>query len=293
MLIQNTGPEDTVGRVMVVELRGMFPLGVAILTMVSGILTAVSALPLLNLPHGSIRDQNFVPITGQLLAYLALGFVVVGLVMIAAGLVFLALPRWRVIPSSIALLLSTPSFLANASTTVLVIPSTMGVLGGLLGILSIRESSTRKPPISGENWLTAFPFLLTGVGLWEFGGLFLGCGPPNGIGTGGCDLLGRPFYIIFTLGLAALLSFLSTPLWKALRYVMRQSKGEANSAVNSLQSLRRLVEPFAVYSRFRLERPVEKSDRLKKSECAKCRRRGPGKRSIIQAQSRLQARVSM
>lgn len=202
----------------------MFPVGVTILTMVSGILTAVCALPLLNLPYGSIRDQNSVPITGTALAFLALGFVVVGLLIVGAGLAFLALPRWRVIPSSIALLLSTPNFLSSASTTVLVIPSTMGVLGGLLGILSIRGSSARKLPMLGENWVNAFPFLLTGVGLWEFGGLFLGCGPPNGIGTGGCDLLGRPFYVIFTIGLAALLSFLSKPLWKGLRYVTRLSK---------------------------------------------------------------------
>src|SRR6266571_3156283 len=103
MLIQNTRPEDTVGQVTVVEPRGMFPVGVTILTMVSGILIAMSALPLLNLPYGSIRDQNFVPITGQALAFLALGFIVVGLMMVVAGLVFLALPRWRVIPSSIAL----------------------------------------------------------------------------------------------------------------------------------------------------------------------------------------------
>ena len=231
-----------------VELKGMFPVGVTILTMVSGILTAVCALPLPNLSYGSIRDQNFVPITGQALALLALGFVVVGLIIVVAGLVFLALPRWRVIPSSIALLLSTPSLLSSPSTTVLVIPSTMGVLGGLLGILSIRQSSTSKPLMPGESWLNAFPFLLTGVGLWEFGGLFLGCGPPNGIGTGACDLLGRPLYVISTIGLAALLSFLSTPLWKALRYVTHQSKGEANSILNSLQSLHRFIEPFAVYS---------------------------------------------
>ena len=80
-----------------VEPRGMFPVGVAILTMVSGILTAVSALPFLNLPYGSIRDQNFVPITGNALAFLAPGFIVVGLIIVVAGLVFLALPRLRVI----------------------------------------------------------------------------------------------------------------------------------------------------------------------------------------------------
>ena len=203
------------------ELRSTLSIGVAILIMASGILTAASALPVLNLPRGSIRDQNFMPVTGQAIIFFELGFIIAGLAIFAIGVLFLGLSRMKVIPAGVAIVLSPFGLLGTVSTGVLVIPSTMGVVGGLLGTLANRFKKPRAKTVtlSEENWLSIFPFLLTGVGLWEFSGIFLGCGPPNGIGTGACDLLGAPFYVISMLGIASLLSVLAMPLWKALHSI--------------------------------------------------------------------------
>ena len=206
---------------MCAELRSTLSIGVGVLIMASGILTATSGLPLLNVPSGSIRDQNFMPVTGQAILFFELGFIAVGLVIFAAGVLFLVLSRRKVIPAVIAIVFSAASLVGTVSTGVLVIPSTMGVLGGLLGTLTsgLKRPRAKTVTLSEESWLSTFPFLLTGVGVWEFGGIFLGCGPPNGIGTGACDLLGAPFYVISMLGIASLLSILAMPLWKALHHI--------------------------------------------------------------------------
>jgi hypothetical protein len=122
---------------------------------------------------------------------------------------------------SVAIVLSASGLLGTVSTGALVIPSTMGVLGGLLGIFTshLKRPGAKTLTLSEENWLSTFPFLLTGVGLWEFSGIFLGCGPPNGIATGACDLLAAPFYVISMLGIASLLSVLARTLWKALHHI--------------------------------------------------------------------------
>lgn len=196
-------------------------LGAAVLTITSGALTAVSGVPLLYLPPGNLRDQNFMPVTGQTMVFFALEFVVLGLVVAIMGCLFLAASRWRIVWGVVISALSVNSLLVSVlgSTGIVVIASLMGLIGGLLGFLSGALKTVRSQVSSfWENWLGAFPFVLVGVGLWEFGGIFFGCGPPNGIGAGACELLGPGFYVISLVGLSAVLAAVATPAWKALRH---------------------------------------------------------------------------
>ncbi len=197
--------------------RDGFLVGIALLTIVSGALTVLSGLPLLNLPSGSVRDQNFMPVPTQTLAFIAVEFAVLGMIIVGIGAMFLVVPGWRRIWGGAALGLSAGTFLGAGvgSTSIVVLASVMGVVGGLLGIFykRLKISETRS---STEDWLRAFPFVLVGVGLWEYSGIFLGCGPPAGIGTGACELLAPSFYIVAMLVIAAVLSVMAVPVWEAI-----------------------------------------------------------------------------
>ncbi len=117
--------------------------------------------------------------------------------------------------STIGLLGSGSGLLNIITITTLVIASVMGVLGELLGVLS-RRLEISETPSPREGWLKAFPFVLAGVGLWEYGSIFVGCGPPEGIGTRACELLGPSFYTVSMLVTAAVLSVMAIPIWEAI-----------------------------------------------------------------------------
>ncbi len=215
-----------------------FGFGVAVLSIVSGILTAISAFPLLYVPAGGIRDENFMPVSGQAILFFVLLFVVVGLIVVSVGVMFLAVPKWGMVWAVIVLALSVNNLRTSflGSTGVLVIAPVMGLSAGLLGILfrPLVMSRIKQSSLWWRNWLTAFPFALLVIGLWEFTGIFIGCGPPEGIGTTGCELLGSTFYAASTVAIAAVLSVLAASVLVALRRL--GARREAREATKPGQS---------------------------------------------------------
>ncbi len=192
--------------------------GIAFLTVVSGALTVLSGLPWLNLPSGSILDRNFMPVPTATLASIAVEFAVFGMIIVGVGAMFLVVPGRRRIWSVAVLGLSAGTFFGASfgSTIVLALASVMGIVAGLFGILSKRLKTSEIEGLPGD-WVRAFPFVLAGVGLWEYGGIFVGCSPPDGVGTGCGELLAPSFYIFAMLVGAAVLSVMAVPVWEIVK----------------------------------------------------------------------------
>ena len=179
--------------------------GTALLIIASGTLTAVSGIPFLDVPPGTLRDQNFNPVPAQTLAIFALQFAIVGLIIALLGVMFLVVERWSILWAGAALALCSFSLYNSsiASTGLLFITSLMGASGGFLGILrkAFNIPTTTRRGLVPRNWLTYLPFGFLIMGLWESGGVFLECTPPAGFGSGCGEPLGPAFYIIaFILG---------------------------------------------------------------------------------------------